>query len=970
MRFSKRVVLSVLVLGLTAVLAAGERDQFLSAKGFFNDGLYSSASSSFKQLLSRYPRSNAREKYHYYLIMSYFYDSQYTRVLFQAKRFAGSHNRSRYLPNVLYFEGEAYYYRGMKQKTEKQKTTDLVQAIASYRRFLKRFKTHKRAAEVAYSIGYTYFQLKRFEAARDRFVSVTQSYGSTSHAGKAYFYLGLIYFNQKKYKEAVHSFRQVTNYKVDAAEKRRAVFKTAQGYFQLGKYSEAINEFNRLKGMLPEKANRDRESYWIAWSLYKLDKKNEALVAFSSIIHSSRRDFYYKNALYRMGIINAEMGRHEPARRYLTRFLKQYPKDELAAGAVAEVGRIDLKTGDRIQLASYLKAFIQRDAAQQAKARAFYLLAKAAVVDKRYNKALTWLKIYTADYADVTDVAKGFYLLGSVYRYKEEWRKAERALQRALSLSKSPEYVHKSTLALGKLYRQRERYLDARKMLSRLLGGDHASAPPARYELAGVYGDKGDTKEAQTHYRAFMDRYAKHELAPAAFYHSAMLRFKEDGAAGLAALERLCRKYPKAEESAWALFDLARIYNDRGETEKGRSRLKRYLKHPHASQKAEAYFNIGMSYFKEYSYGLAARHFLKSYQHPKVSDKLKGRAASLLARTYYNKKDYKQAETFFRRVTDQHKETAKYEDALFGLVETYLVRGKLDRAVAVEKEKLPGSASVDLKVKIYLKLGDELFSRSRFAEAKAYWEKIIAFRPLPAKADEALYKIAKGVYQQNKFKKAVYYLNILVEHVPKSAFAPRALMLLGDSYFMLGSKYGYEKALESYTSLIKRYPDKKALTRKASLNRAECYRRLKKPYRAIREYKQLVKTSDDKAEKAKMRLNIGIEQLKSGKVKEARGNFRAVVSTVKTKEAASAQYYLGVCAERQRDKRRALEEYMKTKYIYSRHHRWVARSLVAAGRILIDQRRYKNAKKVLASVSEYKQPDQTEAARKLLSRLD
>lgn len=96
-------------------------------------------------------------------------DGKYDQAADAFKRFVASHSGSVYVPNALYWQGEAYYV-----------TRQFDPAKSVFDQVLQQYPAHSKAKDAMLKIGYIHFENKNWAAAREMLDNVVSRFPGTS----------------------------------------------------------------------------------------------------------------------------------------------------------------------------------------------------------------------------------------------------------------------------------------------------------------------------------------------------------------------------------------------------------------------------------------------------------------------------------------------------------------------------------------------------------------------------------------------------------------------------------------------------------------------------------------------------------------------------------------------------------------------------------------------------------------------
>ncbi|GHT54958.1 hypothetical protein AGMMS49982_20390 [Bacteroidia bacterium] len=241
------------------------------------------------------------------------------------------------------------------------------------------------------------------------------------------------------------------------------------------------------------------------------------------------------------------------------------------------------------------------------------------------------------------------------------------------------------------------------------------------------------------------------------------------------------------------------------------------------ADKAPAIYWLAESYFRKGDFASATKGYkeylqlpVTSYQLPVTSYQLVAGANYGLGYCAFKRKDYTQAESYFK---------------------AFIAKEKNDK-------NMQGDA--------YARLGDCYFEKRRFKEAETAYSQ--AEKLAPASADYTLFQKGYVLGLQKDYRGKVEQMDALIRRSPQSPYLAAALYEKGRAQVML---HDDNAAISTYQSLLTRFPDAKEAP-KAGLEIGLLHYNAANTQQALAAYKQVVSKYPD-SEEAK----VALQDLKS-----------------------------------------------------------------------------------------------------------
>ena len=213
-------------------------------------------------------------------------------------------------------------------------------------------------------------------------------------------------------------------------------------------------------------------------------------------------------------------------------------------------------------------------------------------------------------------------------------------------------------------------------MVERYPGSELAS--DAAYRIGDCYFASGRFSQAVSAYQKMIADYAGAEFSDRAAYQIGQAYFRmEDYARANAAYDRVITRYPQSE-----LVDEAKNMK-------------------------------GMSLFKQERYNEAIAVFQTIVKPSELADD----ALYQIGTCYYNMGDYDRANEIYRRVMNEFSDSDIVTEAITGMVESFMSRGEVNRAIDVVNEYLTGHPKGKIADTMLMKKGDLFYTLKNYDNA-------------------------------------------------------------------------------------------------------------------------------------------------------------------------------------------------------------------------------------------------------------
>ena len=825
---------------------------------------------------------------------------------------------------------EAAYYRGL-ALYESQKSESLARAREELARFLREYPKHALLGKARFYEALSAFDLKDFAGCEAAFGAVATE--SPDLAGRALLRRGQALLlkdepNPAAAAEALLSAAQLLEKDAlqtpsDATLPQRAAealyWQGEALLAQSGKLAEAAQAFGAVQARFAKESPELAEKglYQQARALYLAGQHAEAAEACELYRKSygQEKGLYFAETL----LLSAECGFHGDAGSVSEALRREAPRYYREAAAA-------LKDGTEARRARYMSGV------------SLYFLADYKQAAQALEEVYSEVSKNAPAAAALSELA--FYLADSLTQQprretataedRERWSRAVQLYTAYLDKSKDGTHIPNALVNLGLAQEWLEDHDGARKTFERFLTQfpSHALASQVRFELGNTRLVSGDLEAAATAYASAAESPgAQGSLLPArALYQKAMLE-RRMGKSALAAetLTGLIAKHEpglKAEEQGQKLLRDATYQRsvallESGKGDEARTELEQFLtKNAGSPQEAEARNQLGRSL-------LDAGKPLESL---KALEPLLEGGAVLPGR-------------------DQALYLAAWCHSALSAVKDAADSPKQKEEMEAAYRKLIGEhPQSPLAVDAMLELGQNLFNRKAYAEAKKWLEQVrealeTSVAPAPADSavrtrdlvDRSLFGLGFIAFEERDFQGSAKLFDRVLENTA-SALAPRAAFQAGRAYMKQGI---FADAAARFDRVVNEFEARaKDLHEEGLLRLGESYHQLQKYPDTVKVLDRSLKEHPDGELRHEARFARGFALQFSGDFDGAVEAYRGVVNATRQPVAARAQYHIGECRVEQSRHRDAAKEFSATVANFDLdgpYREWVRRSLLAGG---------------------------------------
>lgn len=783
----------------------------------------------------------------YYITQIYFAHQQMDKVIAHGEQ-ALKDPELRNRKEIRHILGQAYY-----------NTKEFDKALPHLEYY--EANTDKLTIEEFYQLGFTQYQLKKYNDAIYNFKELSQV--NTKLGQMANYYLADCYHKNGDHVSARAAFKNVSQMEFDKAMQEEALFNYGKLSAESGYDREAINALLKI-----EKTSKYYvETQDIITSL--LENTTDFAMAIQIIEAmpsiNDKLKVTYQNLALKYGIQLYNNGQSNEA---ITQFTKagQYQLSRITAAQSAYwLAQIYYKKGETATSQSYLdKYFKLADGItwmpkESSQASAYYLQGYNFLEKKDYTHAETSFKSAVQLFQQNSGKLKNEEItekvwpdaivrLGDCLFKKRDYKAAMTYYNQAIQ-KKQGSYVYalyQRGIIEGLMDEPFEKILTMMEVKTKHSQSEYADN--ALLQLGDTYFEVENTENAYQAYSDLVSKFPSSPLVNDALLKMALIAYnKGDMSTAIAHYKAVMKQNPTSKDSESALLGLQEIYiNDLGKSDEYVSYIntlpgyklndlaadslaymvgalrynegeyeKAIIGFSNYLDKYPAGFNkINALYYRAESYAILKKYTLALDDYEKISkagssefyiQSIKKAAIISYNHTQTFDKAYQYYDTYYKLLND---EDEQYKAALGALRSAFRI-AKNDAVVAygsiVESNK---KATSDDKAVAAYYMGKTYYKENKLAEAKLAFEKA-SVTATNNQAAESRYLIAEILYKEGKKPEAEQQCNTANEaNTAYPYWIAKSLMLMSDIYVERNDYFNARAALEA---IIENFSDDKDL---------------------------------------------------------------------------------------------------------------------------------------------------------------
>lgn len=715
--------------------------------------------------------------------------------------------------------------------------------------------------------------------------------------------------------------------------------------FYQNKFLDALAKFDALLGDTSAKKIKDGVLYWTAEVHFKGNNFAKAATYYKLLIEEFPNSSYIAAAYYSLGWCLFQEQNFSDALIDFKLVEERYPKDPQAKDASFKIIEClyNLKdySGLKERIRPLLKGYLKDNASL---AYLYFYLAEADYYLNNFNEALGEYSsvLANAGEGDLTALSK----LGLAWTNLKlkKYKEAEGIFQEIAIGSLTKRSLDALLLGKAILMAQTNRIDEAKKIYDELLTAtDEPSVLIQAYlgKAEALY-NLAEYPQAVKVYKEALDKAALFsscgELVDKLHYSLAWVFLKQgEFKEAIKEFQKIVKTSDDNIVKVSALCQIGDAYQDSGDYAKAGEAYDTILKdYPDSFYGDYVQYQLGLTMLKKSNYDAAILSFLslkRNYPDSKLLDEV----SYALGLAYFQKQDYNASKEIFARFQDEFKESNLGPQALYLLGSSLYNLGDYNAAIEVFKNiiRLYGQ-DVELSQKAEYEIADCFYQMGREKEAMSRFTALRSKYPDSSLTPEIMWWLAGYYYRQNAASLTRRYLSSLIQDFPKSN-------LVADAYYALGSSFqeeaNYKEALQNFQKV--KELSKTDLAGQATIAMADIYIKQEQFNSAIQTYQEIIHdypnlTNLVYPKMAELYFEIG-------NYPEALNFYRKSLETVPVKDMAGIQLKIAETKEAQGNLSEAIEEYLKTTYLYSENNTLALKALLRVAQIYEHKNNFKEA---------------------------
>ena len=932
-----------------------EEQDYAFAYGLFRDGLFQNAAEQFSAFVSKYPQSLKVQDARFLHADCFFQMEKFGDAAREFSKFIKEYPVSPFSDNARFKLGDTY--------AKLKRTLD---AIETYKSILDQPRNPAVAGEAAYWIGEIYFKESDIPNALKYYTLSFEAYAG--HRLQDYAAYSAAWANQKKgeYAKAAEWYRQLIDKLPQSPLVPSARVKIGECYFSLKEYKRAIDDLGEARARIDSAALRGDADYIIAESYYNLNDFENAAKKYESFLRDYPAHRLINEVQYALAWSYFKGRRFAEAAEAFSKIPSG--DSQLARAAAYRKGVAEKLAGNRAGALTTFRQVYQNDPQSEYADNAMYDAGVLLYEDKKLEDAKVCFGRVVTEYSRGDASTDAAMMLGEYYASVLAFDSARVYYSKAL-ISENATFetkvnsVYQVAWSNFKLRNYKESAAGFTRFLSAYPG--HPKSVEAQYWLAESDYLGGDYKAALRHYLDVVKnpnhprreesmygigwshyRLADFPRAIDAFerlilaYPSGKLSFdarlrlgdcyfqQKDYKKAAGAYRAVVRLFAKNEGADYAVYQLGQTYYRSGDHEQATDQFGVLLKsYPSSSLADDAQFAIGWVKFQRKDFLGAIRDFQATIANYPASE-LIPRATYSIGDAYYNLRQYVPAEKAYREVLQKFPRSPVAADALTGIQYCLVAQGKSKEAVgAIDSYVKENPASPNAQ-QLEIKKAELLFSQKQFPEAAAAYRTFAQQYKNSALRPQALFWLGKSLQEADSLLAAAEAYQEAADASGASVNIRGNALLESARIFLKRKEYEqtYKVLADAENTLsTTEFAPEVAFTKglvfldNGALDDAKTA------------FEFVVSKYPTSIEADKARNSLAKMAITAGQFPAAQGLSQGVATSRTDEVGAEAQYLSGLAFEQNGEWQEALTAYLRLRYVFPSHERWLAKAYVGLG---------------------------------------
>ncbi|MEO9885779.1 MAG: tetratricopeptide repeat protein [Balneola sp.] len=350
---------------------------------------------------------------------------------------------------ALFWSADSYY-----------KLRQYKDAAQRFAIFIRNYPDDELIGAARYSLGWSYFVTGEYDKAVAPLEAFLNDYNPPPIALFPYdtdtqLRIGDAYYAQGKYREAISFYNKAIGAEPGGDY---AMFQVGNSYYRSGRTFEAVTTFRRVLRIYPFSRLKEQAQYNIAYIYLNSDNYSQAIEEFQTVISKYPGTEWAARSQYNIGDSYYNAGEYERAIEAYKNVLENYPRSSYIIDAVNGIQYSQLSSTGVDSSSAVLEDFLSNNPSSGTADRLRYRQAETIYQTGDYEGAIKEFRQYLRITNSDNLTPEAYSNLGDSYRQTGQIDKAINSYQTVVDEFPNDDQTPSALIILGNLYSEKREY--------------------------------------------------------------------------------------------------------------------------------------------------------------------------------------------------------------------------------------------------------------------------------------------------------------------------------------------------------------------------------------------------------------------------------------------------------------------------------------------------------------------------------
>jgi len=326
--------------------------------------------------------------------------------------------------------------------------------------FIRNYPDDELIGAARYSLGWSYFVTGEYDKAVAPLEEFLNDYNPPPIALFPYdtdtrLRIGDAYYAQGKYREAINFYNKAIG--ADPGGDY-AMFQVGNSYYRSGRTFEAVTTFRKVLRIYPFSRLKEQAQYNIAYIYLNSDNYSQAIEEFQTVISKYPGTEWAARSQYNIGDSYYNAGEYERAIEAYKNVLDNYPRSSYIIDAVNGIQYSQLSSAGIDSSSAVLEDFLSNNPSSGTADRLRYRQAETVYQTGDYEGAIKEFRQYLRITNSDNLTPEAYANLGDSYRQTDQMDKAINAYQTIVDEFPNDDQTPSALIILGNLYFEKKQF--------------------------------------------------------------------------------------------------------------------------------------------------------------------------------------------------------------------------------------------------------------------------------------------------------------------------------------------------------------------------------------------------------------------------------------------------------------------------------------------------------------------------------